>query len=394
MADPHDLEVLRMTHGLLDALQGPYPFAATAEFAQLGPQVMRDLLRLAESEKRVTHASATVDKQTDDLQDSIEKPQQIPDPLIAQAIEDQLFVSGQMDAQGSVCEKWKIGSGGTLLAISRRLRHEARAALASSERARQVAERIVGIHEQQALVYAEREEVLTVQLTEAQQERDEAIQRKYRDQVDYHTAYEALRVQLTEAKEAAEIQREAYVMLQAERDRYAERLEAAEQEILRYRARSIAATHEACQHYRRALAEARHERDVHKESAGRYAERLEATDAYVAIQREAYVTLLAEAQGRVTAIEHDDEVIAENRDQIEAALRSQLTEAQKEIASISDLLDDLGVGRLRATLLDQVLQIVEQQPIMTIWEHGEPLIVIHLQSVRDQIAALRTPTQG
>ena len=46
-------------------------------------------------------------------------------------IETKFFVAGQMDAQGHAAEKRKIGSGGTVLALSRRLLIEARAALAA-----------------------------------------------------------------------------------------------------------------------------------------------------------------------------------------------------------------------------------------------------------------------
>ncbi len=44
-------------------------------------------------------------------------------------IETKFFVAGQMDAQGHEAEKRKIGSGGPVLAMSRRLLIEARAAL-------------------------------------------------------------------------------------------------------------------------------------------------------------------------------------------------------------------------------------------------------------------------
>jgi hypothetical protein len=46
---------------------------------------------------------------------------------LAQRIEDKFFVAGQMDAQGREAEKWKVGSGGPVLAMSRRLLEEARA---------------------------------------------------------------------------------------------------------------------------------------------------------------------------------------------------------------------------------------------------------------------------
>jgi len=46
-AAPEQLEAVKVATGLLDAMKyGPYPYAATAEFQQLGPQVMRDLLTL------------------------------------------------------------------------------------------------------------------------------------------------------------------------------------------------------------------------------------------------------------------------------------------------------------------------------------------------------------
>ncbi len=57
-----------------------------------------------------------------------------PSPLasaraLAEQIEDKFFVAGQMDAQGHAAEKWKIGSGGAVLALSKRLLSEARADL-------------------------------------------------------------------------------------------------------------------------------------------------------------------------------------------------------------------------------------------------------------------------
>jgi hypothetical protein len=48
-------------------------------------------------------------------------------------IEDKFFVAGQMDAQGHEAEKWKIGSGGPVLAMSKRLLDEARVLLAELE---------------------------------------------------------------------------------------------------------------------------------------------------------------------------------------------------------------------------------------------------------------------
>lgn len=50
---------------------------------------------------------------------------------IRRLIEDKFFVAGQMDAQGHAAEKFRIGSGGTVLAMSRRLLQEARALLAA-----------------------------------------------------------------------------------------------------------------------------------------------------------------------------------------------------------------------------------------------------------------------
>jgi hypothetical protein len=46
-------------------------------------------------------------------------------------VENKFFVAGQMDAQGHAAEKFKIGSGGTVLAMSRRLLEEARNELAA-----------------------------------------------------------------------------------------------------------------------------------------------------------------------------------------------------------------------------------------------------------------------
>jgi len=48
-----------------------------------------------------------------------------------QEIEDKFFVAGQMDAQGHAAEKRKIGSGGPVLAMSKRLLSEARELLAA-----------------------------------------------------------------------------------------------------------------------------------------------------------------------------------------------------------------------------------------------------------------------
>jgi len=48
-------------------------------------------------------------------------------------IEDKFFVAGQMDAQGTAAEKWKVGSGGPVLAMSQRLLDEARALLIKVE---------------------------------------------------------------------------------------------------------------------------------------------------------------------------------------------------------------------------------------------------------------------
>ncbi len=45
-------------------------------------------------------------------------------------VENKFFVAGQMDAQGHAAEKFKIGSGGPVLALSKRLLQEAREALA------------------------------------------------------------------------------------------------------------------------------------------------------------------------------------------------------------------------------------------------------------------------
>jgi hypothetical protein len=44
-------------------------------------------------------------------------------------IEDKFFVAGQMDAQGTAAEKRKIGSGGPVLALSKRLLADARSSL-------------------------------------------------------------------------------------------------------------------------------------------------------------------------------------------------------------------------------------------------------------------------
>ncbi len=48
---------------------------------------------------------------------------------IRRLLEDKFFVAGQMDAQGYAAEKCKIGNGGPMLAMSRRLLQEGREAL-------------------------------------------------------------------------------------------------------------------------------------------------------------------------------------------------------------------------------------------------------------------------
>jgi hypothetical protein len=47
----------------------------------------------------------------------------------SQVIENRLFVSGQMDAQGHAAEKFGVGRGGPILAMSKRLLAEGRADL-------------------------------------------------------------------------------------------------------------------------------------------------------------------------------------------------------------------------------------------------------------------------
>ncbi len=48
---------------------------------------------------------------------------------IIRIIEDKFFVSGQMDAQGHAAEKFTVGRGGPVLAMSKRLLDEGRTAL-------------------------------------------------------------------------------------------------------------------------------------------------------------------------------------------------------------------------------------------------------------------------
>jgi hypothetical protein len=50
-------------------------------------------------------------------------------------VEDKFFVAGQMDAQGHAAEKFRIGSGGPVLTMSRQLLQEARDALNEALRA-------------------------------------------------------------------------------------------------------------------------------------------------------------------------------------------------------------------------------------------------------------------
>ena len=49
---------------------------------------------------------------------------------LLEEIENKFFAAGQMDAQGHNYQKWHIGNGGTVLALSRRLLAEARTKLA------------------------------------------------------------------------------------------------------------------------------------------------------------------------------------------------------------------------------------------------------------------------
>jgi hypothetical protein len=49
---------------------------------------------------------------------------------VIREIEDKFFVAGQMDAQGHAAEKWHVGSGGPVLALSKRLLADARERLA------------------------------------------------------------------------------------------------------------------------------------------------------------------------------------------------------------------------------------------------------------------------
>jgi len=64
-------------------------------------------------------------------------------------LEDRFFVAGQMDAQGTAAEKWKIGSGGPVLALSKRMLGEARALVAKLKAELEARERIIEVYEGQ-----------------------------------------------------------------------------------------------------------------------------------------------------------------------------------------------------------------------------------------------------
>jgi hypothetical protein len=138
---------------------------------------------------------------------------------------------------------------------------------------------------------------------------------------------------LTRAREeAAAIHVTAYEMIVAERDRYAEQL--AERDAY--------------------IVEVQHER-------AEWINRTMATEACLVTRDATIATLTRDLQIHVEA------------------LTPALAHMEEQIAQV------------RAALLDQVLAIVEAQSGSTVWEHGNPLLMVHRQSLRDRIAALRPP---